>query len=40
MKKLMLAGLAAVAVALPLAAALQKGDVAPAFTLQASLAGK
>jgi peroxiredoxin len=40
MKKLMLAGLASVAVALPVAAALQKGDAAPTFTAQASLAGK
>jgi len=40
MKKLLLAGLAAVAVALPVAAALQKGDAAPAFTARASLAGK
>ena len=40
MKKLLLAGLASVAVALPVAAALQKGDAAPAFTAKASLAGK
>jgi thioredoxin-dependent peroxiredoxin len=40
MKRLLLAGLASVAVALPVAAALQKGDTAPAFTAQASLAGK
>ena len=40
MKKLLLAGLASVAVALPLAAALQKGDTAPVFTAKASLAGK
>lgn len=40
MKRLMLAGLAAVAVALPVAAALQKGDAAPMFKAQASLAGK
>jgi peroxiredoxin len=40
MKKLLLAGLASVAVALPVAAALQKGDTAPNFTAQASLAGK
>jgi len=40
MKKLLLAGLAAVAVALPVAAALQKGDAAPTFTARASLAGK
>jgi thioredoxin-dependent peroxiredoxin len=40
MKKLLLAGLASVAVALPLAAALTKGDTAPTFTARASLAGK
>jgi thioredoxin-dependent peroxiredoxin len=40
MKKLLLAGLASVAVALPVAAALQKGDTAPTFTARASLAGK
>jgi len=40
MKKLLLAGLASVAVALPVAAALQRGDAAPAFTAKASLAGK
>ena len=40
MKKLMLAGLVSVAVALPLAAALNAGDAAPVFTAQASLAGK
>jgi peroxiredoxin len=40
MKKLLLAGLAAVAVALPVYAALQKGDAAPTFTARASLAGK
>ncbi|HUQ52524.1 MAG TPA: peroxiredoxin [Gammaproteobacteria bacterium] len=40
MKKLFLAGLASVAVALPVAAALTKGDKAPTFTAQASLAGK
>jgi thioredoxin-dependent peroxiredoxin len=40
MKKLLLAGLASIAVALPVAAALQKGDSAPTFTAQASLAGK
>jgi peroxiredoxin len=39
MKKLLLAGLAAVAVALPVVA-LQKGDTAPMFTAKASLAGK
>ena len=38
MKKLLLAGLASVAVALPLAAALQKGDTAPVFTRE-SVAG-
>jgi thioredoxin-dependent peroxiredoxin len=40
MKKVLLAGLASVAVALPVAAALQKGDTAPVFSAQASLAGK
>jgi peroxiredoxin len=40
MKKLLLAGLASVAVALPVVAALQKGDTAPMFTAKASLAGK
>jgi peroxiredoxin len=40
MKKLLLAGLASVAVALPVAAALQKGDAAPTFSAKASLAGK
>jgi peroxiredoxin len=40
MKKLLLAGLASVAVALPVVAALQKGDTAPMFTARASLAGK
>jgi peroxiredoxin len=40
MKKLVLAGLASVAVALPLTAALNAGDAAPVFTAQASLAGK
>ena len=40
MKKLLLAGLASVAVALPVAAALQKGDTAPMFSAKASLAGK
>jgi peroxiredoxin len=40
MKKLLFAGLASVAVALPVCAALQKGDTAPLFTAQASLAGK
>ena len=40
MKKVLLAGLASVAVALPLAAALTKGDTAPTFTARASLAGK
>jgi peroxiredoxin len=37
---MLLAGLASVAVALPVAAALQKGDQAPSFTANASLAGK
>jgi thioredoxin-dependent peroxiredoxin len=40
MKKLLLAGLVSVAVALPVVAALQKGDTAPMFTARASLAGK
>jgi peroxiredoxin Q/BCP len=40
MKKLLLAGLASIAVALPVAAALQKGDTAPVFSAKASLAGK
>jgi thioredoxin-dependent peroxiredoxin len=40
MKKLLLAGLASVAVALPVVAALQKGETAPQFTAKASLAGK
>ena len=40
MKKLLLAGLASVAIALPVAAALQKGDAAPVFSAKASLAGK
>jgi thioredoxin-dependent peroxiredoxin len=40
MNKMLLAGLASALVALPVAAALQKGDKAPAFTAQASLAGK
>jgi peroxiredoxin len=40
MKKVLLAGLASIAVALPLAAALTKGDTAPTFTARASLAGK
>jgi peroxiredoxin len=40
MKKLMIAGLASVAVAVPVVAALNKGDAAPMFTAQASLAGK
>jgi len=40
MKKLLLAGLASVAVALPVVAALQKGDTAPMFSAKASLAGK
>jgi peroxiredoxin Q/BCP len=40
MKKLLFAGLASVAVALPLAAALNAGDTAPMFKAKASLAGK
>ena len=40
MKKLLLAGLASVAVALPVVAALQKGDTVPMFSAKASLAGK
>jgi peroxiredoxin len=40
MKKLLLAGLASAAVALPVAAALQQGDNAPNFWAKASLAGK
>ena len=41
MKKLLLAGLASIAVAVPVVvSALQKGDTAPMFTLKASLAGK
>jgi peroxiredoxin len=40
MKKLLLAGLVSVAVALPVIAALQKGDSAPMFSAKASLAGK
>ena len=40
MKKLLIAGLASIAIALPVAAALQKGDTAPMFTARASLAGK
>jgi peroxiredoxin len=40
MKKLLFAGLASLAVALPSFAALQKGDTAPPFTARASLAGK
>lgn len=40
MKKLLFAGLASAAVALPLAAALNAGDTAPMFKAQASLAGK
>jgi peroxiredoxin len=40
MNKLLVAGLASLAVALPVAAALQKGDAAPVFTARASLAGK
>ena len=40
MKKLLLAGLVSVAVALPVLAALSKGDTAPMFSAKASLAGK
>ena len=40
MKKLLFAGLASAAVALPLAAALETGATAPQFKAQASLAGK
>jgi peroxiredoxin Q/BCP len=40
MKKLLLAGLASVAVALPVVAALEKGATAPMFSAKASLAGK
>ena len=40
MNKLLLAGLASAVVALPAVAALNKGDAAPAFKAQASLAGK
>ncbi len=40
MNRLLLAGLASAIVALPAAAALNKGDAAPAFKAQASLAGK
>ena len=40
MNKLLLAGLASAIVALPALAALNKGDAAPAFKAQASLAGK
>jgi peroxiredoxin len=40
MNRLLLAGLASAVVALPAAAALNKGDTAPAFKAQASLAGK
>jgi peroxiredoxin len=40
MKKLLFAGLTALAVALPVAAALEKGDTAPMFSARASLAGK
>jgi thioredoxin-dependent peroxiredoxin len=40
MNKLLLAGLASAAIALPAIAALNKGDAAPAFTAKASLAGK
>jgi len=40
MKKLLLAGLVSIAIALPVVAALNKGDKAPLFTAKASLAGK
>ena len=40
MNRLLLAGLASAVVALPAAAALNKGDAAPSFKAQASLAGK
>jgi peroxiredoxin len=40
MKKLLIASLASAIVALPVAAALNKGDKAPLFKAQASLAGK
>jgi peroxiredoxin len=40
MKKLLLAGLVSVAIALPVVAALNKGDTAPLFSAKASLAGK
>jgi peroxiredoxin len=40
MKKLLLAGLVSIAIALPVVAALNKGDQAPLFTAKASLAGK
>jgi peroxiredoxin len=40
MNKTLIAALATIIVTLPAAAALQKGDQAPAFTAQASLAGK
>jgi peroxiredoxin len=40
MKKLLLAGLVSVAIALPVVAALNKGDTAPMFSAKASLAGK
>lgn len=40
MKKLLIAGLASAAVALPLAAALETGATAPQFKARASLAGK
>ena len=40
MNRLLLAGLASAIVALPAVAALNKGDAAPAFKAQASLAGK
>jgi len=40
MNKVLIAGLATIAVALPVAAALTKGDSAPMFSAKASLAGK
>ena len=40
MKKLLLAGLVSVAIALPVVAALNTGDTAPVFSAKASLAGK
>jgi len=40
MNRMLLAGLASAVIALPAAAALNKGDAAPTFKAQASLAGK